>query len=122
MAKTRRTKINRSPGKAYRNSKTHVVLQGEKVTTIGFRGRTKVLRIDGRAVRHVEEVPQTPAKAVGFRKPKGIFIGRQYTGVARSKPYPVRSVRCGGPRMEPSGLIAKAAKAMKRVVVRDAAE
>lgn len=123
MAKTRRTKINRSPGKPYRNSKTYVAIQGEKVTTIGFRGRTKVLRIDGRAVRHVEEVPQTPAKAVGDRKPKGIFVGRQYTGVARSKLYPVRGAKRGGPAIAPGGnMIARAARAVKRVVVRDAAE
>jgi hypothetical protein len=123
MAKTRRTKTNKSPGRPYRNSRAFIANQGDKVTTIGFRGRTEVLRVGGKAIRRVADAVQTPAKGVGDRKPKGIFIGRQYTGVARSKPYPYRSKKRGGSdlRLVP-GLMAKVAKAVKRVVVNDAAE
>ena len=129
MAKTRRTKINRSPGKPYRNAKTFIAVQGDKITTIGVRGRTKVTRITDEtgkrltSVRVTEAVIQTPAKAVGDRKPKGIFVGRQYTGVARSKPYPYRGKKRGAIEAPPlPGLMAKAARAVKSVVVRDAAE
>lgn len=124
MAKTRRKKLNRSPGKPYRNARAFIALKGDMITTIGVRGRTEVLRVSGKAIRHVPEVPQTPAQAVGDRKPKGIFVGRQYTGVARSKPYPYRGEKRGAVEAPPlvSRLMAKAARAVKRVVVRDAAE
>jgi hypothetical protein len=96
------------------------------VTTIGVRGRTRVTRVTNetgqrlKTIRLVEDAIQTPAKAVGERKPKAIFIGRIYTGVARSKPYPYRSRKRGAsePEMKP-GLMARAAKAMKSVIVRD---
>jgi len=129
MAKTRRTKQNRSPGRPFRNAKAFVAEKGDKVAVAGARGRTKVVRVtndDGKrvtSVRSVEIVPQVAAKPVGDRKPIGVFVGRQYTGVARSKPYPYRSVKRGGPpAVAPVGLMARAAKAVKRVIVRDAAE
>ena len=132
MAKTRRKKINRSPAHPFggRNArpKVYVINKGDQITTIGVRGRTKVKRVineDGKrvtSVRIVEDAVQTPAKAVGDRKPTAIFVGRQYTGVARSKPYPYRSVKRGGAPLAPVGLMARAGKAVKRVLVRDAAE
>jgi hypothetical protein len=128
MAKTRRTKQNRSPGRAYRNAKTYIVEQGDKVTTIGIRGRTKVKRVTDEAgkrltsIRVVEEAVQTPAKGVGDLKPKGVFVGRVYTGVARSKPYPYRSVKRGAvPVPQSKGLLARARRAVKRVVVGEVA-
>jgi hypothetical protein len=132
MAKTRRTKINSRPphpfgGRAAR-PKVYVVEQGEQITTTGFRGRTVVTRIlgeDGKrtaTVRVAENVIQTPAKAVGDRKPKAIFVRRQYTGVARGKSYPYRSVKRGGQPTLPDGLMELAKKAIKKVVVGEAAE
>src|SRR5664279_1586402 len=122
MAKTRRKKINRSPGKPFRNARTYVVEKGDMVTTKGIRGRTKVVRVtddnDKRitSVRSVEDRPQIKAKPVGDRKPKGIFVGRTYTGVARSKVYPYAGVKRGGPPAPaPAGLLARAGKALKRV-------
>jgi hypothetical protein len=126
MAKTRRTKTNRSPGKPYRNSRAHVVDKGDMVTVQGVRGRTVVNRVTDEAgkrlttARLVETVPQIAAKPVGANhKPKRIFVGRVYTGVARSKVYPTHSAKRGGlaPLLVP-GLMARAAKAMKRVVVK----
>jgi hypothetical protein len=123
MAKTRRTKINRSPQRAYPHATTHVADQGDKITTTGIRGRTKVKRVvneEGKrvaSVRLVEEAKQTPAKATGDRKPKGIFVGRVYTGVQRSKVYPVRSVKRGGTppaAPEPIGLAELVAKAKSK--------
>jgi|ERR1017187_7299845 hypothetical protein len=123
MAKTRRKKLNKSPGKPYRNSRAHVVDKGDMVTVQGVRGRTVVNRVTDEAgkrlttARLVEIVPQIAAKL----KSKPIFVGRVYTGVARSKVYPVRGAKRGGLRMEalaPVGLMARAAKAVKRVVVR----
>lgn len=126
MAKTRRTKTNRSPGKPYRNSRAYVTDKGDMVTVNGVRGRTKVKRVTDEAgkrltsVRITEVVPQVVAKPVGDRKPRAIFVGRQYTGVARSKPYPYRGKKRGAPDAPaPIGLMARAAKAMKRVVVKD---
>lgn len=88
MAKTRRTKQNRSPIKPYKNAKAFVAVAGE-----------------------VE-------KANKDAKP--IFVNRQYTGVARSKPYPYRSAKRGGTDAPvPRGLIARAAKAVKTVLVKD---
>ena len=121
MAKTRRTKTNRSPGKPYRNSRAHVVDKGDRVTVQGVRGRTVVNRVTDEAgkrltsARLVETVPQIAAKL----KSKPIFVGRVYTGVARSKVYPTHSAKRGGlaPLLVP-GLMARAAKAMKRVVVK----
>lgn len=113
MAKTRRTKTNRSPIRAYPKAKTYIVEQGDKVTTTGIRGRTKVKRVTNEAgkrlttVRLTEEAKQTPAKATGDRKPKGIFVGRVYTGVQRSKVYPYGSKRQGfqpPESPEPAGL------------------
>lgn len=133
MAKTRRKKINRSPihpfGGRNARAKVFVTDKGDMITTIGVRGRTTVKRVvnkEGKrvtSVRVVADVVQVPAKAVGDRKPKAIFVGRVYTGVARSKPYPYRSKKRGGKAPSaPVGLIARAAKAMKRVVVsKDAA-
>lgn len=125
MAKTRRTKTNRSPGRPYRNSRAFIAEIGDKIRTRGVRGRTKVVRVVSGArlhrVRETEVVPQLAApKPVGDRKPKGIFVGRQYTGQPRSKPYPVRGVKRGGtPAPVAVGLMARAAKAVKRVLVQD---
>lgn len=126
MAKTRRKKINRSPGKAFRNARTFVVEKGDTVKCKGVRGRTKVIRVTGEgdkritSVRSVMDVPQIAAKAVGDRKPKAIFVGRVYTGVARSKPYPYRGKKRGAPEVPVvAGFMARAAKAMKRVVVKE---
>lgn len=117
MAKTRRVKINKSPGRPYRNAKAFIAVQGDRVSVKGVRGRTKVSASLPRK-RFVEEVPQFVAKAVGDRKPKVIWLGRQYTGQARSKPYPVRGLKRGGVAAPgPDGLMARAAKAVKRVVV-----
>ncbi len=124
MAKTRRKNINKSPIKPFRNSRTYIADQGDKVTTKGIRGQTRVKRVvnsDGKrvtSVRITEVVPQIAAKPVGDRKPKGIFVGRVYTGVARSKPYPYRSKKRGAvDASAPVGLMGRAAKAVKRVVV-----
>ena len=123
MAKTHRTKRNKSPGKPFRNSRAHVIDKGDLISVMGVRGRTTVKRVTDETgkrlttARLVETIPQIAAKL----KSKRIFVGRVYTGVARSKVYPVRSVKRGGPRMEapaPVGLMARAAKAMKRVVVK----
>jgi hypothetical protein len=125
MAKTRRTKQNRSPIKPYRNSKAYIAEKGDLVRVKGVRGRTKVIRVTGdgdkriTSVRSVEDVPQVAAKPVGDRKPKAIFVGRVYTGVARSKVYPYRSKKRGAVEQKPVGLMARAAKAVKRVVVND---
>lgn len=123
MAKTRRKKINKSPGKPYRNAKAFIADPGDMIATAGVRGRTKVVRVrddSGKrvtSVRSVMVVPQVAAKPVGDRKPRGIFVGRQYTGVARSKVYPTHGVKRGGAPIKPAGLMAKAAKAVKRVIV-----
>lgn len=127
MAKTRRTKTNKSPIRPYRNAKAFVAVKGDMVTVAGARGRTRVKRVTNEAgkrlstVRIVEVVPQVAAKTVGDRKPRAIFLGRAYTGVARSKPYPVRGAKRGGPppglAMGAPGLMARAGRAMKRVIV-----
>lgn len=129
MAKTRRKKINKSPGRPYRNAKAFVADKGDMVTTKGYRGRTKVKRVTDEtgkrltSVRLVETVPQIVAKPVGDRKPTPIFVGRQYTGVARSKAYPYRSTKRGAvPASAPVGLLARARRAVKKVLVMDAAE
>jgi hypothetical protein len=110
----------------FRNSVPYVVEKGDMITTTGIRGRTRVVRMtdeNGKrvtgSVRIVDtDVKQTPAKGTGDRKPKGIFIGRTYTGVARSKPYPYAGAKRGGsPAPVTEGLLSKASKAMKRVVV-----
>jgi len=106
MAKTRRKKQNRSPGKAYRNAKTYIAVPGDRVVVKGFRA----------------EGPQVTHKPVGDRKARPIFVGRQYTGVARSKVYPTHGKKRGGVApLAPVGLMARAAKAVKRVYVMDAA-
>jgi hypothetical protein len=124
MVKTRRTKQNRSPGKPYRNAKAYVVDKGDRLTVKGIRGRTMVKRVVSGArlhrIRVTETVPQIEAKSVGDRKPKGIFVGRVYTGVARSKVYPYRSQKRGAPLPLPPGIMAKAAglwQKRKRVVL-----
>lgn len=144
MSKTRRVKKNRSPSKPFQNARAHIVTKGDTVTVKGVRGRTTVKRVvndeskrrlrPGRfgltSVRITEVVPQIVAKPVGDRKPKRVFIGRVYTGVARSKVYPARGVKRGGVSLPPPlaartilpGLgaplrfVARAASAMKRVV------
>jgi hypothetical protein len=130
MPKTRRTKQNRSPGRPYRNAVAHVVVQGDAVQTSGIRGRTVVSRVTDESgkrlssVRLTENVVQKPAVATA----KPIYAGRQYTGVARSRSYPYAGVKRGGPAPDvglpvlTAGLLAKAVKAVKRVVVREAAE
>src|ERR1035437_2851006 len=102
MAKTRRKKMNKSPGKPFRNSRAHVVDKGDRVTVQGARGRTEVKRVTDETgkrlttARLVESVPQVAAKSVGaHHKPTPIFVGRVYTGVARSKPYPYNSKKRG---------------------------
>lgn len=135
MSKTRRTKKNRSPSKPYRNARTHIVAKGNTVTVKGVRGRTNVKRVtneEGKrltSVRITEVVPQIVAKPVGDRKPKRIFIGRIYSGVARSKVYPVRGIKRGGVALPPVRTIlpglgaplrfmARAASAMKRAATK----
>lgn len=125
MAKTRRKKLNKSPGKPYRNSRAHVVDKGDMVMVKGVRGRTVVNRVTDEAgkrltsARLVETVPQIAAKSVGaHHKPRPIFVGRVYTGVARSRVYPTHGKKRGGlaPLLVP-GLMARTARAMKRIVV-----
>jgi hypothetical protein len=126
MAKTRRKKINKSPLRPYRNAKAFVADKGDMITTMGVRGRTLVKRITDESgkrlntVRLTEALPQVPAKPVGDRKPTPIFVGRQYTGVPRSKPYPYRSVKRGAvPAPAPVGLLgglASVGKRLKKVV------
>jgi len=122
MAKTRRTKTNRSPGRPYRNSRAYVIEKGDMITTKGVRGRTKVIRVvndEGKrvtSVRSVAVVPQIAAKG----KAKTIFVGRKYTGVARSKVYPTHGKKRGGVEVKPAGLLARAAKAVKSVIVHEA--
>ncbi len=110
MAKTRRTKRNRSPQKVYRNAKTFIAVAGERVAVKGVRS----------------EGPQVPHKPVGDRKARPVFLGRQYTGVARSKVYPTHGKKRGGVAPLASiGLMAgltKVAKAVKSVVVKRAAQ
>jgi hypothetical protein len=122
--KTRRKKQNRSPIRPYPTATAHVVTKGDRVRVKGVRGRTKVKRVTDEAgkrltsVRITEVVPQIAAKAVGDRKPKTIFLGRAYTGVARSKAYPYRSTKRGAPPAPIKvGLMGRAARAVKRVVV-----
>jgi hypothetical protein len=137
VAKTKRTKRNKSPGKPYRNAKAYIAAPGDRVAVAGVRGRTTVKRITNEAgsrrvapgpfgrpsIRITEAVPQVAATGVGDRKPKGIFVGREYTGVQRSKTYPYRSKKRGAPEVPLAvGLMARAAKAVKRVVVKEAAE
>jgi hypothetical protein len=136
MAKTRRKKINKSPSRPYRNAKAFIADRGDMITTAGVRGRTKVVRVrdenDKRvtSVRSVMVVPQVAAKTGRARdaegaptnKPRGIFVGRWYTGIARSKVYPTHGAKRGGVAPKPAGLMARAAKAVKRVVVRDGAK
>lgn len=131
MAKTRRKKINKSPTKPYRNARAFIVEKGETIMTAGVRGKTHVKRVvneDGKrltSARITEDVPQIAAKMVGDVKPKAIFVGRQYTGVPRSKAYPYRSKKRGAPEAPaPKGLLGgltRAAKRVKQVIVGDTA-
>jgi hypothetical protein len=70
-------------------------------------------------VRVTETVPQIVHKPVGDDKPKGIFVGRVYTGVARSKPYPYRSKKRGAPDFVPIPRLTRAVKAMKSAIFKD---
>lgn len=127
MAKTRRKKINKSPGRPYQNARAFVADKGDMVTTKGVRGRTRVKRVTDEtgkrlsSVRITEVIPQIASKGA-----KPIFLGRQYTGVARSKAYPYRSTKRGAvPAPAPVGLMGglrKAARALKKVLVVDAAQ
>jgi hypothetical protein len=126
MPKTRRVKQSRWPTRPYRNSKPYVAEKGETVQTSGFRGRTRVVRVTDEAgkrvatVRRAEEVVQKPSTSASA---KPVQIGRAYTGVARSKPYPYRGAKRGGAPIAPGGnMIARAARAVKKVIVREAAE
>lgn len=122
MAKTRKKKRNRSPGRPYRNSRAYTLNAGDLITTRGVRGRTKVTRITdeegkriGRA-RLVEAAKQPPPPS----RPgaKRIRVGGAYVGMPRSKAYPYGSTRQGFPApvdMAPKGLLGRAAKAMKTV-------
>jgi hypothetical protein len=127
--KTRRHKINKAPIRPYRSATAHIVVQGDRITCQGVRGRTRVKRVldpEGKrvtSVRVTEDVPQIVAKPVGDRKPTAIYVGRCYTGVARSKAYPARGIKQGGsPPPAKPGLFQRAAKAVKRVVVGDDGE
>src|SRR5674476_1368844 len=116
MAKTRRKKMNRSPSRPFRNATAHVVETGTRLIVKGVRGKTRVEFKDGMRARIVEIRPQSIAKPVGDRKPKPVFVGRQYTGVARSKVYPYAGVKRGGSAtLIPVGLMARAAKAVRAV-------
>jgi hypothetical protein len=77
MAKTHRKKINKSPLKAFQNSKPVVVEQGFGVKAAGYRAEGK----------------QVPAKGADA---KAIHIGRVYTGVPRGKTYPYAGAKRGG--------------------------
>lgn len=121
MAKTRKTKRNRSPGRPYRNSRAYVLNAGDLITTRGVRGRTKVTRItdeDGKRIgraRLVEAATQLPKPNAGAKR---IRVGGVYVGMPRSKAYPYGSTRQGFPApvdMAPKGLLGRAAKAMKTV-------
>jgi hypothetical protein len=79
MAKTRRKKINKSPLKAFQNSRPVVVEQGFGVKTAGYRAKGK----------------QVSAKGADA---KAIHIGRVYTGVPRGKTYPYSGPYSGAPR------------------------
>lgn len=121
MPKTRRTKTNRSPQRPYRNARAFVLEKGDMITTTGVRGRTQVKRVTDEtgkrlaSARLVADVPQTKA-----RDGVGIFVGRVYTGVARSKVYPVRSTKRGAVKAPaPKGLLARARRAVKKVLVMD---
>jgi len=130
MPKTRRTKRNTSPGRPYRNAKAYIAVKGDMVQTIGIRGKTVVKRVmdeTGKrltSVRVTEDVKQPPVPKTG--KPVAIFVGRRYTGVARSKPYPYGSKRQGFTNAPaPQGLMGglrKAGNAIKRVIVKDPTE
>jgi len=122
MAKTRRTKQNRSPMKPYRNAWARVVNKGIRAVVQGVRGRTEVKRVtndEGKrltTVRVTQDLPQIIAKPVGDKQPKSVILGGVITGVARSKVYPYRSTKRGALPV-PEGLMAKARNAMKRVIV-----
>jgi hypothetical protein len=89
------------------------------------RGRTTVKRVvndEGKrltTVRVTETVPQIAHKPVGDGKPKGIFVGRVYTGVARSKLYPYCSKKRGAPDLVPTPRVSRMVKAMKSAIFKD---
>lgn len=117
--KTRRKKINKSPIRPYRNARAHIIVQGDRITCKGVRGRTRVKRVvdeDGKRLASTRITENTPQ--VSVKGGTAIYVGRVYTGVARSKAYPARSIRQGGsPAPIKVGLFQRAAKAVKRVVV-----
>jgi hypothetical protein len=78
MAKTRRHKINRSPGTPFgRHCRAAVVEQGSQMKTTGAR----------------KEITET--KGAG-KDAKPIHLGRVYTGVPKGKLYPYRGEKRGG--------------------------
>lgn len=82
MAKTRRKKINRSPGTPYgRNTRAAVVEKGNVIKTSGVR---KVLN-----------------ETKGSKDAKQVHVGRHYTGVPKGKIYPYAGRKRGGPDTRP---------------------
>jgi hypothetical protein len=78
MAKTRRHKINRSPGTPFgRHCRAAVVEQGSQMKTTGAR----------------KEITET--KGAG-KDAKPVHLARVYTGVPKGKLYPYRSEKRGG--------------------------
>lgn len=107
MPKTRRTKINTSPARPYRNSRAVVIVDGQT---------DKIKGVRTRKIGEGNHARVPPTMSAG-KDAKPVTIGRVLTGVPRSKPYPERSEKRGGtPRVEP-GMLARAGKAIKRVVV-----
>lgn len=85
MAKTRRTKQNKSPGTVFGSSNIKVVVAdaGMGVKVAGFRA----------------EGGQVAAKGEGA---KAVFIGRKYTGENRGKTYPYASKKRAGAALVPT--------------------
>jgi len=121
MAKTKRTKRNRSPQRPFPAANAAVLKEGDMIRTRGVRGRTEVKRIveDGRrlkTVRVVQAVPQLPEPQNGTP----IFVGRVYTGTPRGKTYPAH-----GPRRfprpagadAPTGFLGGLTRRLKKVLV-----
>lgn len=79
MAKTKRTKRNKSPRAIFPNSKAYVVEAGFRIACNGHRAAENGL---------MKTQPNAKATA--------IFVGRQYTGVPRGKTYPYAGQKRGG--------------------------
>jgi hypothetical protein len=92
---------------------------GELRTTMGYRGRTVVKRVTDaaghRASVRVVEGNEQQTFGLGCTS---VYIGRSYTGVPRSKPYPYAGAKRGGisPPLVPERM-GGLAKATKRVLV-----